>query len=1203
MRSKKSLAVFAALMMLTVCIIPIAGFGNSSFEGTGSFMEKPNSVDKVPDDYIGIFDLDDLKQVGSGFTDGTVTWGLDAKYILMNDLDFTKDNTDLNDGAEIEVVIVTSGSSSLMKTTITVKKDGATVGDFTVWANANYGVAAEDNAAILTGNTITMAFIEADDFIIMVDASSAKTIKKSANGNFDPIGSISDPFTGTFNGNGHVIKGMETTYAGTSAVADSFIDVGMFAVIDGPSAVVEKLGMVGGYSASSSKGDLSSAGIITGWLKDGEIKNCYSTGNVYSSAANPPSAFNAGTYAGGIAGVAEDTVKTSYNTGTVISRGSEAFAGGITGFLGTNDLTTFKVAELKGCYNTGSIFAKGDDYAAAGGIVGKVPKDIIESTPSKVNGKLEMNRNLGAIRAEVTSETGNAFAGGIVGHSSIEVSASYSWFISSMSTTVIEAIVKKGTAYAGGIAGYTDAGVTYSYLYTNSSSARVRATATTGDAGGDSWAGGIAGYATYIYNCYNRANSDTTSNVATTGNVANDKNSGRIVGYMPEDSPLMNVYFRASATATLKDLGGGDRDGEYSIDGIEPGEDSIRTRGASGAIANDMMLDNNSYFNEPTDLYDGSGPVKGWFESTVWAMTSSKTSSSAPNNGYPFIDGMPPGTIFIVDRSWDTTIVKGQEGGVTLFVVAQSELGLTYRWQQSTSGTGSWSDVSDERASPTVNVTPTSTMFYQCVVSNSTNGGSSSWNETVGNMKVTVLPETIDIRTPADLLKILSNMDGSYIQRADLDFTDVDLNAGDKLHLDFDTDTVGYLGLRVTFNNNSPAPNMTVYFDGEFGTTDSDGKVSFPYDVSKDYKITVGGVTPSGEALATYDFEAGKYERITKNSNGNMNPIGTFTNPFVGTYNGNGFKIIGLDIINFSDSVDAVAGLFGVADKSAAGKKAVIKNVTLEDGSVSSMSSTGTAGGSAYAGSVLGYSLDASVERCSSNLTVTAFGYSAGTGNAAAGGMVGSNTNTVTSNSSGDVSAFAKNASYVGGIAGVNLNAISESYSTGKLSGVSIHSDVYTGGIAGESEGDITNCYSLCEVEGSKVGGIIGNAIDGTVTNCYFLTGKGAAGIAYDVTALLIDGDAGRIGVTASGAKTETQLKNKATFFQETTVVNGEDVGGWNFSGDVWYIDGGFPGLKAPKTIAEPSGDGGFDMKYVAIIVIAIIVVLLALVLLRRRSA
>ena len=1172
MRSKKSLAVFAALMMLTVCIIPIAGFGNSSFEGTGSFMERPDSTDEVPSGFIAVRTVADLKKVGSGVTIDGVVWGLDAKYILMDDIEFTEEDN-LTGGADIEVTITISGSGSSMKTTLTVKKDGTTVNNFSVWANANYGKKTTDGSIELTGNTVKTVFIEGSDFIVMVDASGAKTITKNSNGNFEPIGSIATPFTGVFDGNGHVIRGMEISQIETTGTG--YVNVGMFAVIEGANALVEKLGMEGGYSAASTSEDnsLVEAGMITGWLHIGAIRNCYVTGNVYSSSAGA----NTETCAGGIAGASDDTITFSYNAGTSVTIGDYANAGGITGFLGSLD--------LKWCYNTGTASAIGRFDAAAGGIVGIV--DVVPGTES-----FEMNRNLGYVRAEAIDDAGAACAGGIVGHSTVAVSSSYSFYTSSQSTTVVEAVVGKGEAYAGGIAGTAEIGVTDSYLYTNTTSTKIKATATTGSSGGTAWSGGIAGYAEYIYNCYTRSNSDTstTSNIESSSSEGSNKNNGRIVGTMPAGSPLVNVYFRGPDTAKL--TGGEDNDKLYSIDGFAPDTENTRGAwGASGAKTEGIMLNDNNYFKTETTLPDSS-KVNGWFTSGIWSMRPSTTSSNAPNNGYPFIDNITPGIILVLDRPSDKTIVKNEE--VTLQVTAHCELPLTYRWQQSTSGTGSWSNITDE-TSPILKVSPTSTMFYQCVISN----GTSAWNETPG-MKVTVLSETIDIRTPSDLLKISSNMDGSYIQRADLDFTDIDLNGGVDLNLDINV-TGTTLDLRITFvngTNDFSAPNMTVYFNGTFSTTDANGRVSFTgYDNTKDHTITVGGAVLGAETLVNFDLKAGATDRITKNSNGNIDPIGTFGKPFIGTYNGNGFKMIGLDIVDFSDSTvnGSTAGLFGVADD------AVIKNVTLEDGSVSSMASNSGTKANAYAGSVVAYSIDSLVERCSSNLMVTAFANSAD-GQATAGGIAGYSTDVIMiSNSTGDVSGIANSASHIGGIAGDNEGNITDSYSTGKLSGSSSH--VCIGGITGQNSGDITNCYSRSTLGTGTKGGIIGESAGGTVTNCYFLDSMSSA-IAGSVTGTLeIDGnDVSRPLATKSGPKTVGQLKDKNTYFQGTTEVGGEDVAGWNFSGDTWTM-GEFPGLKAPVTEAEPKDDGGFDMKYVAIIVIAVIVVLLAFILLRRRSA
>jgi len=74
---------------------------------------------------------------------------------------------------------------------------------------------------------------------------------------------------------------------------------------------------------------------------------------------------------------------------------------------------------------------------------------------------------------------------------------------------------------------------------------------------------------------------------------------------------------------------------------------------------------------------------------------------------------------------------------------------------------------------------------------------------------------------------------------------------------------------------------------------------------------------------------------------------------------------------------------------------------------------------------------------------------------------------------------------YVGGLVGVNYGTVSNSYSTGTVSGGKNHC---VGGLVGYNEGTVSNSYSTGPVSGSgnsDAGGLVGNNYGGTVSNSY----------------------------------------------------------------------------------------------------------------------
>lgn len=152
------------------------------------------------------------------------------------------------------------------------------------------------------------------------------------NNQWTPIGSESNRYNGTFDGNGHTVSGI---YINTSEDYQ-----GLFGYI-GIGGTVKDLGI----EKSRIKGG-NNVGGIAGY-SIGSIEDCYNTGSV-----------SGGNNVGGIAGTA-DGAKDCHNEGTV--SGSDC----VGGILGSG-------ADLNGvvnrCYNTGDISGEG----GVGGIAGRI---------------------------------------------------------------------------------------------------------------------------------------------------------------------------------------------------------------------------------------------------------------------------------------------------------------------------------------------------------------------------------------------------------------------------------------------------------------------------------------------------------------------------------------------------------------------------------------------------------------------------------------------------------------------------------------------------------------------------------------------------------------------------------------------------------------------------------------------------------------
>ena len=195
-------------------------------------------------------------------------------------------------------------------------------------------------------------------------------------------------------------------------------------------------------------------------------------------------------------------------------------------------------------------------------------------------------------------------------------------------------------------------------------------------------------------------------------------------------------------------------------------------------------------------------------------------------------------------------------------------------------------------------------------------------------------------------------------------------------------------------------------------------------------------------------------------------PIGTSSQPFTGTFDGNNKTISGL---YFNDSKKNYVGLFGYV-----GKGGTVKNVTLADSYVS---------GNITVGGICGRNNGGTVENCTSGCTVK------GTGNSV-GGICGSN-------QIGNRAGLVRNCHntgkvtgtdfYIGGVCGWNnKGTVQESYNIGEVSGKN-----FVGGVCGQNvRGTVKGCYNTGKVsDGNRVGGVCGGG--SSTTGCYYLDTSG----------------------------------------------------------------------------------------------------------------
>lgn len=175
-----------------------------------------------------------------------------------------------------------------------------------------------------------------------------------------PIGSESNPFKGSFNGNDYSVKGLKINrpdehFIGLFGYVDGGIIEKIYiesADITGKSGIGGVVGFIRGTVRNCSysgviKGE-DNIGGITG-VNGGTISRCYNTADITASGAG----------IGGISGYNDNTVKECFNSGTV--KGLNG-VGGIAGGNGKN---------IENCYNVGDVIG---EYNVTGGIAGSADK-------------------------------------------------------------------------------------------------------------------------------------------------------------------------------------------------------------------------------------------------------------------------------------------------------------------------------------------------------------------------------------------------------------------------------------------------------------------------------------------------------------------------------------------------------------------------------------------------------------------------------------------------------------------------------------------------------------------------------------------------------------------------------------------------------------------------------------------------------------
>ncbi len=380
-------------------------------------------------------------------------------------------------------------------------------------------VLAADAVVISTADELSAIMSESDkwsgNYKLGADINMAGTTQR-AMGNYDV------PFSGTFDGDGHTVSGLNIRADGTA---------GLFGVISGTVKNVTVAGNIKNtFEASSAETKISgkypgTGGIAGVALSGATVENCVNNaqvegpgncggviGVVYNfsyAAINVTGCENNGTIystAGNCGGVIGRvyvssaafpavTVKNCVNNvAQTLSVDNRNRLGGIVGYLRSEA----GVVVIENCTNKGDITAKnvGDaasnDYPYAGGIVARIEAVSDYSSAARIS-KCSNT-------AKITS---GKYAGGIVTY--IQRAAACGENVTDVSECINTGDVD-GPRFAGGVVGYTEnkcAEMTYSGIYNCANYGKVTAS---------DYSGGILGrqYGFSVKECYNAGSATGT---------------------------------------------------------------------------------------------------------------------------------------------------------------------------------------------------------------------------------------------------------------------------------------------------------------------------------------------------------------------------------------------------------------------------------------------------------------------------------------------------------------------------------------------------------------------------------------------------------------------------------------------------------------------------------------------------------------------
>jgi hypothetical protein len=332
-------------------------------------------------------------------------------------------------------------------------------------------------------------------FKLMTDIDLSAYAVEPNNPQFNCIGTgSSSSFTGTFDGNNHIISNFTYTSPTTSYV-------GLFGCL-GSSGQIKNLGLtnvnVTGYYFT---------GGLVGW-NYGTIANSYATGSVTGIGVT-----------GGLVGYNGGTITNSYATGSVTGIG---VTGGLVGYNGGTITNSYATGSVSGSQYTGGLagynyYGNITNCYAAGSVAGQISTGGLVGRNHYYYGIIANSYATGTV-------TGYSYTGGMVGDNSGTITNSYA-----------TGNVTSQANYTGGLVAINSGTITNSYA--------------TGNITGQCYYTGglVGGNDDTITNCY--ATGDVTGSIYTgglvgdnDGTITNSYATGSVIGLGFYTSDLISYW-------------------------------------------------------------------------------------------------------------------------------------------------------------------------------------------------------------------------------------------------------------------------------------------------------------------------------------------------------------------------------------------------------------------------------------------------------------------------------------------------------------------------------------------------------------------------------------------------------------------------------------------------------------------------------------